>query len=125
MIWTLVTTAFKWLTAGPLDRILRTIDNRVDNETQREQIKADVISRATDAQVKVLSGPGWWFPLFFIAPAGFWFASVCIYSVFFCSRCMFPQTWIIAALPPPLDQWMGIIVSGLFVGGFLQYWRSR
>jgi hypothetical protein len=29
---------------------------------------------------------------------------------------MFPQAWTIAALPPPLSDWMGVIVSSLFIG---------
>jgi hypothetical protein len=41
---------------------------------------------------------------------------VCVYSVLFCKGCIFPQTWTVAALPPPLDQWMGAIVGSLFIG---------
>lgn len=125
MILAVIKYIFTWLTSGPLDRILRSIDNNVDNTTRREEIKADAIARVTESQVKVLTGPGWWFPLFFVIPAGLWFAAVCIYSVFWCRGCVFPQTWSIAALPPPLDQWMGVIISGLFIGGIVQYWRAK
>jgi hypothetical protein len=68
------------------------------------------------AQVAVLTGRGWWFPLLFLVPAGLWFGGVCIYSLLFCAKCVFPQTWTVAALPPPLDQWMGAIVGSLFIG---------
>jgi hypothetical protein len=105
-----------WLLSGPLDRAFSTIDNAVNNETTREQVKADIAKSYMSAQVSILTGRGWWFPLFFLAPAGFWFASVCVYSVLWCKGCAFPQHWTIAALPPPLDQWMGAIVGSLFIG---------
>lgn len=109
-------TIFSWLLSGPLDRIFKTIDNSVDNETKREEIKTRAVESYMAAQVQVLTGRGWWFPLLFLIPAGFWFASVCVYSVLWCKGCIFPQTFTIAALPPPLDQWMAAIVGSLFIG---------
>jgi hypothetical protein len=108
----------RWLGGGPLSRILDTVDHKVDNETERQKIKAGVVQTFAQAQVTVLTGKGWWFPILFITPLGFWFASVCVYSVFFCADCMAPQAWTIAALPPPLDEWSGAIISSLFVGKF-------
>jgi hypothetical protein len=113
---TILMSILGWLASGPLDRIFKTIDNSVDNETRRDEIKADVAKSYLSAQVSVLTGRGWWFPLLFLIPAGVWFASVCVYSVLFCKGCVFPQTWTVAALPPPLDQWMGAIVGSLFIG---------
>lgn len=101
---------------NPLGKLLATIDNRVDNETERERIKAETVSRYVDAQAQVLTGRGWWFPLLFLIPAGVWFASVCLYSVFWCRACVYPQSWVIAALPPPLNDWMAAIVGSLFIG---------
>lgn len=109
-------TILGWFLNGPLDRIFKTIDNSVNNETTREQIKADLAKSYLASQVAILTGRGWWFPLFFLAPAGLWFSSVCIYSMLFCKLCAFPQTWTIAALPSPLDQWMAAIVGSLFIG---------
>ncbi|UQD85545.1 hypothetical protein [Bradyrhizobium phage ppBeUSDA76-2] len=105
-----------WLASGPLDRIFKTIDNSVDNQTTREQIKADLAKSYLSSQVAILTGRGWWFPLLFMVPAGLWFAAVCVYSVLWCKGCAYPQTWTIAALPPPLDQWMGAIIGSLFIG---------
>lgn len=110
-----LSTILGWLTSGPLDRIFKTIDTSIDNETERQRIKTEAVQSYLSAQVSVLTGRGWWFPLFFLIPAGFWFASVCVYSVLWCRNCAFPQTWTIAALPPPLDSWMGAIVGSLFV----------
>lgn len=109
-------TILSWLLGGPLDRIFKTIDNSVNNETTREQIKSDAVKSYMSAQVAILTGKGWWFPLLFLVPAGIWFASVCVYSVLWCKACAFPQAWTIAALPAPLDQWMGAIVGSLFIG---------
>lgn len=106
---------FGWLTGGTLDRILSSVDHRIDNETRREEVKADLAAEYLRAQVAVQTGRGWWFPLFFIVPLGIWFASVCLYSVLFCARCVFPQPWSIAALPAPLDEWAGVIVGSLFL----------
>ena len=105
-----------WLTSGPLDRILTSIDKHTDATTDREKIRSEAVSQYVQAQVSVANSRQWFFPLFFVVPAGIWFASVCIYSVLWCRGCAYPQTWSIAALPPPLDQWMGWIVTSLFIG---------
>lgn len=104
-----------WLLKGPLDRALDTVDRSMDNATEKQKVRGEVIKSYLDAQSRLLLGPGWWFPLFFIAPLGVWFASVCVYSVLWCSSCAFPQPWSIAALPKPLDEWAGIIIGSLFV----------
>ena len=108
--------AFGWLTGGTLDRILSTVDNKIDNETEREKVKTEAVKSYVDAHVQIANSRQWFFPLFFLIPAGLWFASVCIYSVLFCRGCAFPQDWSIAALPAPLNEWMGWIVSSLFIG---------
>ena len=110
------TAILNWFLAGPFDRIFKTIDHSISNETTREQIKTEAVKSYLSAQVAILTGKGWWFPLLFLVPAGFWFAAVCIYSILWCKLCAFPQAWSIAALPAPLDQWMGAIVGSLFIG---------
>jgi hypothetical protein len=107
---------FGLLTAGPLDRIMSTVDKNIEAGVDRDKLKTDLATAYLQAQTRILTGRGWWFPLLFIAPAGFWFAAVCVYSVLWCHSCAFPQTWTVAALPSPLDQWMGAIVGSLFVG---------
>jgi len=106
---------FGWLTGSTLDRILATVDKRFDAGTERTRIHAEVVEEYAKSQVALLSGKGWWFPLLFIAPLGFWFAAVCVYSVVWCANCAFPQPWSIAALPRPLDEWAGAIIGSLFV----------
>lgn len=105
-----------WLTSGPLDRLFKTIDTSIDNETERERIKADLAKSYLSAQASVLAGRGWWFPLFFLIPTALHYGAVCIYSILWCAGCRFPQAWTIAALPSPLDQWEGAVVGSLFIG---------
>lgn len=105
-----------WLTGGVLDRILTTVDNTVDNQTERERIKTEAVTAYVSAHVAIANSRQWWFPILFLAPAGLWFTSVCIYSILWCRGCAYPQDWSIAALPPPLDEWMGWIVGSLFIG---------
>ena len=115
-MYTLLKAALGWLTGGTLDRILKTVDHRIDNETEREKVKTQAVEAYVNAQVSIANSRQWWFPLFFLIPAGLWFAAVCIYSVLWCRGCAFPQEWSIAALPAPLDEWMGWIVGSLFIG---------
>lgn len=110
MIW----AAFKWLTGGPLNRILSSIDNKVDNTTERERIKGDVIQSFYATRAAYMQAGGFWLMLAFAAPLAFWFASVCAYSVFWCQGCAFPQEWTIAALPAPLDEWSGGMIVSIF-----------
>jgi hypothetical protein len=105
-----------WLTSGPLDRILSSIDKHGDQITDRERIKSEAVTAYVQAQVQIANSRQWWFPILFLAPAGLWFGAVCLYSIFWCRNCAFPQTWSIAALPEPLNTWMGWIVSSLFIG---------
>jgi hypothetical protein len=106
---------FGWLTGSTLDRILTTVDSKFDNDTERARVHAGIVEEYAKAQVALLSGRGWWFPLLFIAPLGLWFGAVCLYSVLWCANCAFPQPWSIAALPRPLDEWAGAIIGSLFV----------
>jgi hypothetical protein len=105
-----------FLTSGPLNRILDTIDKRTDAGTQRDLMRADVVKSYANAQVQALNGKGWMFPLLFAIPVGLHFAAVCVYSVFWCKGCAYPVAWSIAALPPPFDSWEGMIVTSYFVG---------
>jgi len=110
---------FKFLLAlfsGPLDRILDTVDRKVDNETAREEIRNKTVSAYVEQLARVQTSQWGWAPLLFYIPVGFWFASVCVYSVLWCRSCILPQEWSIAALPASLDPWIGAIIGSLFIG---------
>lgn len=95
-------------TGGTLDSILETINKRMDSEVERERVKADVTKKWIDAQAGLLVGRTWWFQLFFVVPLGVWWSAVILDSIF---------GWEhdIAALPRPLDEWAGWIISALFI----------
>lgn len=101
-------TLMAWLTGGTLDRILDSIDKKVDSETERQRIKASIIEAQFRARASLLTGRTWWFQLFFVVPLGIWFSAIVADS-------LFHFTWNVAALPAPLDTWAGWIVSSLFL----------
>ena len=103
-----VKTVLGWFTGGTLDRVLDTVDHRVDNATERERIRADVTRTYATAQAALLANRTWWFQLFFVVPLGVWFSAVVADSIFH-----FP--FDIAALPAPLDEWGGWIITALFL----------
>lgn len=105
-----------WLTSGPLDRILSSIDKHGDAITDREKIKTEAVTQYVQAQVSIANSRQWFFPLFMLVPTAFHYAAVNVYSVLWCAKCAFPVSWTIAALPSPFDQWEGLIVTSLFIG---------
>jgi len=109
MIWTALKGLLGLFTGGTLDRVLDTIERRMDNEVTKEQVKADVTKTVVTAQAQLMVGRTWWFQLFFVVPAGFWFAAVVFDSVF-----QVPG-WDVAKLPDPLDDWIAYIISALFI----------
>ena len=112
----IIGTLLSWLTSGPLDRILTSIDKHGDAVTDREKIKTEAVSQYVQAQVSIANSRQWWFPILFLIPTGFHYAAVNIYSVLWCAKCAYPADWTIAALPSPFDQWEGLIISSLFIG---------
>ena len=103
-----------WLSGGVLDRVLRTVDNKIQSETDREKLKADIVLEFYKTRSDYMRAGGLWLMLAFALPLALWWASVLVYSVFWCARCAYPVSWSIAALPAPLDQWAGLIVLSIF-----------
>lgn len=102
------------LTGGLLDRVLSTVDKKIAAETDREALKADLIREHYRQRADWMRAGGFWLMLLFAVPLAFWHGAVTVYSVLWCSRCVWPQPWIIAALPPPLDEWGWMIVVSIF-----------
>lgn len=100
------------VTGGTLEKILDVIDSKMDNDTEREKLKAEVTETWIKAQASLLVGRTWWFQLFFVIPLGFWWTSVIVDSIM-----TYFSFWghTTAALPSPLDSWAGWIISALFV----------
>jgi hypothetical protein len=114
-----------WLTGGFLDKVLGVIDRKVDSETRKEELKADVIETYIKSQTELQISRTWWFQLFFVIPLGTWFTSVIIYSMIWCQDCIWPQTFTIAALPPPLNEWAHIIILSLFGVGLVENYLNK
>ena len=96
------------ITGGGLEKVLDVIERKMDNETKKEEIKAEVTKTWINAQANLLVGRTWWFQLFFVVPLGFWWSAVIIDSVF-------QFQWDVAALPNPLDEWAGWMLSSVFL----------
>ena len=106
---------FGWLSKGPLDRILSTIDRKVDSETERRRIKAQTVQTYIETRPGWLKAGGLLTLLLFAIPAALWRGSVYIYSMLFCNVCMFPQTWAIGDIPPgfkEVDFWIVLASIG-------------
>lgn len=99
---------------GLIDRIFATVDKQIDAQTDREALKADIIREHMRTRADYMRAGGIWLMLLFAVPLAFWWAAVLVYSVLWCRLCAFPQSWSIAALPAPLDQWAGLIVLSIF-----------
>lgn len=103
-----------FLTGGALDRVLDTVDKRIETEANKDKIKADLLSEYLHTRGDFMRSGGFVLMLLFAVPLAAWFSAVVIYSIVWCAGCAFPQDWTIAALPAPLDDWAGAIVVSIF-----------
>ncbi|MDW9880478.1 hypothetical protein GOA90_25150 [Sinorhizobium meliloti] len=110
----MIAALLNWLTGGVLGRVLDTVDKKISAETDREKLKADIVMEHYRQRADWMRAGGFWLMLMFAAPLALWFGAVVLYSLLWCSRCMFPQGWVIASLPPPLDEWGWLIVVSIF-----------
>ena len=110
----MIRTILGWLTGGVLDRVLTTVDRRIDAQTDREKLKADLILEAYRARAGFMKAGGFVLMLLFAVPLALWWGAVLLYSVLWCRGCAYPQDWTIAALPAPLEEWAGMIVMAIF-----------
>ena len=116
---------FKFLGGGALDRILDTVDAKTQAGTDREKLRAEIIKTHYQTRGDFMRTGGFWLMMMFAAPLAFWFASVLLYSVFWHSSGPFPQTWDIAALPPPLEEWAAGIVAAIFLALGADRWGRK
>jgi hypothetical protein len=111
-VWQLLWAAVEWGINKFSDYKLKSADNALE----RERISSQTEQSKDKWKAVILTSTGaWWFQLFFVIPLALWFASVVIYSLLWCQDCVFPQSWSIAALPPPLNEWAAAIIGFLFL----------
>lgn len=103
--------ALSLLTGGGLSSILDTINNKMNDDVRKEELKAEVTETWIKAQANLLVGRTWWFQLFFVIPLGVWWASVIADSIYLKDH----FGHVTHALPSPLDTWAGWIISALFM----------
>lgn len=108
MVW-LLTKIFGMFTGGGLEKILDVIEHKMDDSTRKEEIKAEVTKTWINAQANLLVGRTWWFQLLFLVPLGIWWTAVILDSVFTF------QSWSVAALPSPLDDWAASMIGAVFL----------
>lgn len=96
-------------TGGSLDSILKTIDNGMSDDVEKERVKADVTKTWINRQADLLVGRTWWFQLFFVVPLGMHWAALNWVSAF-------PHWgWTVVPLPEPFDDWATYILAALFI----------
>ncbi len=110
-----------WLSGGVLETLLRHVERRIDNETERrrisaglaaEEIRAEIAARA-EARAVLVAESGFLFSagrlgrLLFVLPLALWWWAVCLDSVFLFG-------WGVAEVPV-LRDWGGAIVTSLFL----------
>lgn len=101
---------------NPLSRLLRTIDNRVDNETERQRIQAETVQAYVVEQAKTIqigmASTLFWIPWLMAAvPLAAWFGWGMLDSLFNGSL---PS---VAELPPQLKGYADVVWSNLFLSG--------
>lgn len=95
-------------TGGSLDSILKTIEKGMDDETTKEQVKADVTKKWIDAQANLLVGRTWWFQLFFVIPAGLYWTALILAQFPFLG-------WTVYRMPGFAEEVFLGIISALFI----------
>lgn len=96
-------------TGGSLDSILKSIDNGMKDEVEKERVKADVTKTWINRQADLLVGRTWWFQLFFVVPLGVHWSALNWVSAF-------PHWgWTVHPLPAPFDDWATYILAALFI----------
>lgn len=103
-------TLLKWLTGGFLDRALGTVDKYVESQTEREKLRADVTQAYIKTRPDWLKAGGFWLVFIGGVPFVFHAAAVCVYSVLWHRNGPWPVSWDVAALPPPFDEWQGLVI---------------
>lgn len=104
------------LTGGVLDRVLDTVDRKVQSSTDREKIKGDIIKEHMRTRAGWMKSGGFITLMVLLVPTAYHYAAVSIYSVHWCKDCHAAKDWTIAALPEPLDQYQGWIILAA-IGG--------
>lgn len=115
MLWSLLLGLFK----GPLDRILSTVDRKIDSETERQRIKSETVEKAIDAEISARTAS----KEIRVATAGFLEMRIITFLIAGCfvSHLVLVTIdtnlqlgWGIAKFPAPFDEYEGTILLSFF-----------
>ena len=112
----MLSTLLKWLTGGVLDRVLSSVDKSIDNETERQKVRAEVIRRhielESEGRIAAMQHAWFWRVwALFAVPLGAWWALVMI------DTALPFVTWEIPDLPLSVKPWANTIFQSLFGSG--------
>lgn len=119
-MWKALSWISSLLTGGVLDRILDTVDKRVEVESDRSKIKGDIIKEHISTRPNWLASGGFILCAAYSSVVLTYFGAIAVYSILWHQSGPFPQDWDIAALPQPMMEWAGWTVmaslglTGLF-----------
>lgn len=99
------------ITGDVIGKALDLADRKIQVESDKEKLKADILRESIRHQPDFLRAGGFW--LIFVAglPSIYHKAAVEIYSVHWCAGCHAPKDWHIASLPPPYDEYQAMIIA--------------
>ena len=111
-----ITTFLNWLSAGTLDRVLKSLENRVNNETERQRIGALRDQHMATVQATIIT-TAMQYKVFWIP----WSAATCSMSLWFSLGMLntaFPGYFpVVATIPPGLEPWAKGAWDSLFFSG--------
>lgn len=116
MIEWFISKLFGWLSGGALSTILKSLENRVNNETERQRIKSLRDQHMATTQASVITAgmqhKWFWIPwLMATIPLSMWFGLGMLNTAF---PGYFP---IVATIPPGLLPWAQAAWDSLFFSG--------
>jgi len=120
MLAGLLAGALKLASSGLLDRVLAALKARADSEVERERIDATVAIEHVKAEIArrqaqrdVLMAEQGRLVTSLMRPA---FAyPLAVYYAAVIADSLFQFTWNVAALPAPIGEWSGWIISAIFL----------
>lgn len=106
-----------FLLAGPFDRIMKSVDHAVSNESQRQEIRAKAINRFAETAAEERADARryrafWVIWCLFSGSVGMWFFTITIDTIF-------DFSWSVSDYPPSVKPYVDTIFASIFGSGGL------
>lgn len=106
-----------FLLAGPFDRIMKSVDHVVSNDTKRQEIRANAVNRYAEAAAEERADARryrafWAIWCLFSGSVGIWFFAITIDTIF-------DFSWSVHDYPPSVKPYVDTIVASIFGSGGL------